>query len=113
MEDSLRGFTGTILFVSHDRYFIKQLATGLLKFENGTAEYIDKTWDEYEENETARASMVMASEKEAEKKEVPKTDTRRQVSPEAKKRELRKLERDISSSLLLKVSVALKKWQRE
>ncbi len=96
LEDSLRGFTGTILFVSHDRYFIKQLATGLLKFENGTAEYIDKTWDEYEENETARASMVMASEKEAEKKEVPKTDTRRQVSPEAKKRELRKLEEKIT-----------------
>jgi ATP-binding cassette subfamily F protein 3 len=102
LEESLRGFTGTVLFVSHDRYFIEQLATGLLKFENGNAEFIDKTWDEYKENETAKASMVMESEKS------PKIDkdgrfiksaedTRRQISPEARKREIAKLEKAITA----------------
>lgn len=32
LEKMLQGFQGTVLFVSHDRYFIKQVATGILEF---------------------------------------------------------------------------------
>ncbi len=34
LEKMLRGFGGTVLFVSHDRYFINQVATGILEFES-------------------------------------------------------------------------------
>lgn len=33
LEQMLSGFPGTVLFVSHDRYFIRQIATGILEFE--------------------------------------------------------------------------------
>lgn len=32
LEAMLKDFPGTVLFVSHDRYFIKQIATGILEF---------------------------------------------------------------------------------
>jgi ATP-binding cassette subfamily F protein 3 len=97
LEQALKGFSGTILFVSHDRYFIQQLATGLLKFENGKAEFIEANWNEYEEQETSKASMVMASEKKQPAEEVPAQETRRQLSPEAKAREIKKLEEKITN----------------
>ncbi|MCH3960904.1 MAG: ABC-F family ATP-binding cassette domain-containing protein [Solobacterium sp.] len=96
LEQALKGFSGTILFVSHDRYFIQQLATGLLKFENGKAEFIEANWNEYEEQETSKASMVMASEKKQPAEEAPAQETRRQLSPEAKAREIKKLEEKIT-----------------
>lgn len=96
LEQALKGFTGTILFVSHDRYFIQQLATGLLKFENGKAEFIEKTWNEYQENEMTKASMVMETEKKVPEEEKKAEDTRRQLSPEARRREIGKLEQQIT-----------------
>ncbi|MDO4463538.1 MAG: ABC-F family ATP-binding cassette domain-containing protein [Bacillota bacterium] len=33
LEQMLLGFPGTVLFVSHDRYFVKQVATGILEFD--------------------------------------------------------------------------------
>jgi ATP-binding cassette, subfamily F, member 3 len=93
LEESLKGFTGTILFVSHDRYFIKQLATGLVRFEDGKAEFIDKTYDEYVESEEAKP--VLSSTNEVEKISSSEA-TRRQISPEARKREIAKLEKQIT-----------------
>ncbi len=37
LEDALLGFDGTILFVSHDRYFIKKICNQILKIEDGKA----------------------------------------------------------------------------
>ena len=34
LEDALENFDGTLLFVSHDRYFMNKIATKYLKFEN-------------------------------------------------------------------------------
>lgn len=40
LEKMLADFQGTVLFVSHDRYFIRQIATGILEFgEEGTKQY--------------------------------------------------------------------------
>lgn len=35
LEEALNGYSGTILFVSHDRYFIKQIANKILVMEDG------------------------------------------------------------------------------
>ena len=95
LEESLKGYSGTILFVSHDRYFIQQLATGLLKFENGTAEYLDMDWNTYEQsilNSTAALEKAPVTVDQP----VSSQDTRRQMSPEARRREIAKLEKQIT-----------------
>lgn len=35
LEDALLEFSGTLLFISHDRYFIDKLATKIAVLENG------------------------------------------------------------------------------
>ena len=47
LEDALLDYDGTLLFVSHDRYFIKKIATSILKIEDGQAVYYPYNYDEY------------------------------------------------------------------
>lgn len=43
IEEAVEAFTGTLLFVSHDRYFVSRFATRIIYLENGT--YTDFTGD--------------------------------------------------------------------
>jgi len=45
LEKSLSAFEGTVLFVSHDRYFLNQVADHLLVIQNGQARCIDGNYD--------------------------------------------------------------------
>ncbi len=47
LENMLSAFEGTILFVSHDRYFVKKLANALLVFDGYGAVLFDYNYDEY------------------------------------------------------------------
>ena len=47
LENMLECFEGTILFVSHDRYFVKKIADSLLVFDQNGATYLPYTYDEY------------------------------------------------------------------
>ncbi|MEG0329295.1 MAG: ABC-F family ATP-binding cassette domain-containing protein [Longicatena sp.] len=47
LEDSLSDYEGTMLFVSHDRYFISKLATAMLVIDGGKATYYPLTYSEY------------------------------------------------------------------
>jgi ATP-binding cassette subfamily F protein 3 len=47
LERALRGFDGTVLFVSHDRYFLNQVADHLLIVEPGRFRVIDGNYDTY------------------------------------------------------------------
>ena len=49
LERILNSYNGTILFVSHDRYFIKDVASSLLVFNNDNVEYYPHGYLEYEE----------------------------------------------------------------
>ncbi|HOO79221.1 MAG TPA: ABC-F type ribosomal protection protein [Lachnospiraceae bacterium] len=49
LEDMLKEYHGSVLFVSHDRYFIKQIADSLLIFENGQATFFPYGYEDYEE----------------------------------------------------------------
>ena len=49
LETVLKDFKGTLIFVSHDRYFVKQVATQLLVFEDGTTNLYRFGYDEYQE----------------------------------------------------------------
>ena len=66
MEKALLAFGGTILFVSHDRYFLDKVATRILELENGAlTEYLGnysyykekkKNMEEYERDKAAELS---------------------------------------------------------
>ena len=47
LEDALTDFDGTILAVSHDRYFIKKLASRILAFEDGGVRDYMGTYEDY------------------------------------------------------------------
>ena len=48
LETLLSAYTGTLLFVSHDRHFVKNVATRLLKIENKRITSFEGTIAEYE-----------------------------------------------------------------
>ena len=45
--DALAAFSGTVVFVSHDRYFIDRLATRVLEVENGAITASEGTYEDY------------------------------------------------------------------
>ena len=95
LEESLKGFTGSILFVSHDRYFINQLATGLLILnDDETTEFFDGTYEEYMER-TREKNIIQ-------KAEVPKAsvqkDEKKRLSPEGRRRRLAAVEKKITET---------------
>ena len=96
LENALIDFDGTLLFVSHDRYFINRVATHVLELsENGSTLYLG----DYDYYVDKKAELV-ASQAE----EVAAVNQEKQVSPvndyQAQKesqKELRKLMRQIES----------------
>jgi ATP-binding cassette subfamily F protein 3 len=49
LESMLKDFSGTLIFVSHDRYFVKKVANRLLVFEDGTTHLYQFGYEEYQE----------------------------------------------------------------
>jgi ATP-binding cassette subfamily F protein 3 len=45
--ESLQKFTGTVVFVSHDRYFIDKLATRVFEIGNGAVEVFPGNYEDY------------------------------------------------------------------
>ncbi len=85
LERSLREFDGTVVFVSHDRYFVNQVADHLLVLE------ADRSWvvdGDYETYLRLKATALQAREEAAEKREVQRGDAR--AEPDNKPRRKRK-----------------------
>ena len=49
LESILKEYKGTLIFVSHDRYFVNKIADSLLVFKPGNVTFFDGTYAEYEE----------------------------------------------------------------
>ncbi len=67
LESMLRRYTGTVIFVSHDRYFVKKVATRLLSFEKGTLAFYPFGYEEYEEKRINTEDEEFFSSKPEEK----------------------------------------------
>ena len=50
LEQMLKGYTGTVIAVSHDRYFINRICTRIVSFEGGSPGVFEGTYSEYEES---------------------------------------------------------------
>jgi ATP-binding cassette subfamily F protein 3 len=60
LEAALDGFAGTIVFISHDRYFINRIATRVLEIDAGRATSYPGSYDDYLETK-ARAAAAPAA----------------------------------------------------
>lgn len=49
LESMLKDYKGTLIFVSHDRYFVKKVATQLLVFEDGTTNLYQFGYEQFQE----------------------------------------------------------------
>lgn len=87
LETLLTEYNGTVLFVSHDRYFINKVADSLLVFENDEVVYFDGKYDEYVNQ---KKSIVITSEKAKDKK-----ISKKESKPKTTFAIMKKLERDI------------------
>jgi sulfate-transporting ATPase len=55
LEDALLEFAGTVLVISHDRWFLDRIATHILSFEgNSTVTFFDGNYQEYEADKKKR-----------------------------------------------------------
>ena len=55
LEDALAEFAGTVMVISHDRWFLDRIATHIIAFEGDSSVYFfEGNYHEYEENKKAR-----------------------------------------------------------
>ena len=68
LEDILEDFEGTIIFVSHDRYFIKKIADKILSFEKDNVSLFDFGYEQYLESLQNKPEIESPKESEAKPK---------------------------------------------
>ena len=69
LENLLLGYQGTIIFVSHDRYFTNKMATKLLIFDKNDATVFDGTYSEYTHPNTKIVQKITKEIEQKPKKE--------------------------------------------
>lgn len=99
LEDALIDFDGTLLFVSHDRYFINRVATKVLEIsEEGSTLYLGD-YDYYLEKKAELEELARLKAEEAQEKTtvvVEKAPANDYQAQKANQKELRKLTRRIT-----------------
>lgn len=94
LENMLKEYKGTIIFVSHDRFFVKKIADSILAFENGNVYYYRYGYDEYIEK--SAKLLKEETEEEPKKKETKKLYNSPLKEKSKLERSLRKIEEDIN-----------------
>jgi ATP-binding cassette subfamily F protein 3 len=118
LEQALAEYPGTIITVSHDRYFLDKLATEILHFEDGTATYHYGSYSDYYElrhrKQTASEEMLVKSKAAARpvKARTNSQPKQRRRSVEEVEKEIAALEQELSS-LSEKLSNPSTEWGRE
>ena len=62
LEQMLKEYSGTVLFVSHDRYFIKQIATGVLEFDKEEVRQYEGGYEAYLEEKRKREAGIIRND---------------------------------------------------
>jgi ATP-binding cassette subfamily F protein 3 len=79
LEDALDAYQGTIITISHDRYFLDRVATQILALDGaGAAEHYDGDYTEYHDWKAAERLVTIEAAKEA---EALKDMRQRELSP--------------------------------
>lgn len=95
LEDALNNYEGTVLYVSHDRYFINKTATRILDLTNKQLLNYIGNYDYYlEKKETMEAALLTANAVENEQAEASINRQNWQMQKEEQK-ELRKIQNEL------------------
>ncbi|NLA87061.1 MAG: ABC-F family ATP-binding cassette domain-containing protein [Clostridiales bacterium] len=90
IEEAVEDYGETLLFVSHDRYFISRFATRIWELENGQITDFKGTYEKYRAIKTGRAKTAAAA-----KGIKPKRNEKKK--PASTEKQLAKLEREITA----------------
>ena len=105
LESLLTEYNGTVLFVSHDRYFINKVADSLLVFENDEVIYFNGKYDEYINQKT---NVVIKKDKVKEK-----NSSKKESKPKTTFAIMKKLERDIDKKESKRKELETKLFDKE
>lgn len=86
LENALRNYTGTILYVSHDRYFINQTATRILDLHAGHITSYTGNYDYYIEQQLVSTAKEEEKAAAAKRETENKIDWKRSKEEQAKER---------------------------
>ena len=95
LENALKEFDGTLIFVSHDRYFISALADKVAEIEDCKLRLFDGGYESYNA-EKSKLNEIKNAEQETVKKSVYHRSGKERAEEERKKQRLKKLEADIA-----------------
>lgn len=95
LEELLNSYNGTILFVSHDRYFINKVANALLIFENDKVTYFNGKYNQYIEQKNKEHDTLKVKEKETNKKTTKNDNQNIKQQIKNKNTLIRKIEKEI------------------
>ncbi len=100
LEDALKAFKGTIIAVSHDRYFLMKIATRIWEFDNGNIIDFNGNFNYYLEKKDESKKQVVPENKEN-KTLLRKVKLRERQEREKRKQEQRRL-KQLEESILEK-----------
>ena len=100
LEKALNDYDGTLLFVSHDRYFVNKVATKVLELtDNGVNEYLGN-YDYYiEKKDVVKDKYTFTNKNNSNNKEKSKEDWKKQKELAAKKNKLKREFEKVEASI--------------
>ena len=93
LENAINEFTGTVLFVSHDRYFINQVATDVLDMHNDGITHYEGNYDDFLAEQTKRQSSIPSDN--TDKQATPSTGKQSYQQSKEQQKARRKLQRQV------------------
>ena len=101
LEQALDTYDGTLLFVSHDRYFINELANKIISVRNGHAKIYNGNYSYYLDEKAKQAAAVQEAEDEQTESTTSANQNKGKLSyqeQKARDSQKRKLERAVSDA---------------
>lgn len=93
LENAINEFTGTVLFVSHDRYFINQVATDVLDMHKDGITHYEGNYDDFLAEQAKRQSSTPSDN--TEKQATPSTGKQSYQQSKEQQKARRKLQRQV------------------
>lgn len=106
LENAINNYTGTVLYVSHDRYFINQTANRILELTNTKLINYLGNYDYYEEKKEELTATFAPKEEKTKAEKTTSSNKQDYLGRKAEAARIRKLKNDIS-----KVEEKIKKYE--
>lgn len=96
LEEALKAYTGTVLFVSHDRYFVNALSDKIAVLENGSLTLCEGNYDAYASAKLSSNVAVQPSAKPAKAAQSTYRNARQRAEETNRARRVKELEKLIT-----------------